>query len=270
MRADPPPSGPIGGGIRWIPPLRRDGALQMAIDEWMLDAVLQSEAAGMLRFYRWSRPSLSLGFHQRRLEERWQTLAQAGRLDLVRRPSGGRAVLHGGCLTYALVWRRPPRSRSLAYRQACRWLQEGFAGLGRPLVFGRQVASAAHGSCFATSTAADLVHPGGAKRIGSAQLWRAGAVLQHGTILLRPPRALWREVFGVDPPPLPDLGLGPEQLILRLREAARRHLPIDGPLREGGLSAGEWAAIGRRRGRYRPSSPGAGPTSPEATMARAT
>ena len=67
-------------------------------------------------------------------------------------------------------------------------LQEAFAALGQPLRFGgdgpRQ--AQARSSCFASGTAADLVHLDGAKRIGSAQLWRGPALLQHGSLLLQP------------------------------------------------------------------------------------
>jgi lipoate---protein ligase len=250
----------------------------MAIDEWLLDqAVGRTTGGAALRFYRWQRPTLSLGFHQRRLEPHWLSLAEAGEIDLVRRPSGGRAVLHGGDLTYALVWPNPPGRRPEAYGMACRWLREAFAELGLPLGFGTQQARGGSANCFATATAADLLHGCGSKRIGSAQLWRRGRLLQHGSILLDPPSGLWRRLFGVDPPALPPLPLGEEDLILRLRRAAMRWLPLGagaGPagaeeltLEERPLSRGEWADIAARLGRYRPLSLLELETSPEATMA---
>ncbi len=156
----------------------------MAIDSWLLDqaADAPSPASGaMLRLYSWERPTLSLGFHQRSIPGRWWELAAAGAIDLVRRPSGGRAVLHAGDLTYALVWPLATPQRREAYTQACEWLRRAFAALGQPLNFGSQAPSRERSSCFATSTAADLVHADGAKRIGSAQLWRRGSLLQHGS-----------------------------------------------------------------------------------------
>jgi len=267
-----------------MPHLCLDGAWQMAIDEWLLDEAVGREGGGAaLRFYRWERPTLSLGYHQRRLEPRWRSLAEAGVIDLVRRPSGGRAVLHAGDLTYALVWPTPPGRRSEAYGMACRWLREGFAQLGLPLSFGAQGAEGAEagsGNCFATATAADLVHGCGAKRIGSAQLWRRGRLLQHGTILLEPPAGLWREVFGVGPPSLPALPMGPEDLTVRLRQAAVRWLPIAGvaggeevkalDLVERPLNGAEREVIAARLGRYRPPPLPGAETSPEATMDWAT
>jgi lipoate-protein ligase A len=97
--------------------------------------------------------------------------------------------------------------------------------MGEPLRSGSQAASLQRSSCFATSTAADLVHANGAKRVGSAQLWRGGHLLQHGSIQLDPCPLLWREVFGVDPPdldPLPLAGIALEEHLLR---SAARWLP---------------------------------------------
>jgi lipoate-protein ligase A len=245
------------GGLRWIPPLRLSGAWQMAIDEWLLDRAVAASAAGphagaSLRFYTWSRPTLSLGHHQRELSPRWLELARRGELQLVRRPSGGRAVLHAAELTYALIWPQAPARRREAYRTACAWLQHGFADLGLPVNFGAEPAAADRPSCFATSTAADLVHADGGKRIGSAQLWRRGVLLQHGSILLAPDPQLWRRVMAEEPPPLAPLALNSQGLIEVLSQAARRHLPIAGAVwSEQVLEPREWSAIAARRARYR-------------------
>lgn len=230
----------------------------MAIDEWLLDGAVAAAASpggpqpgASLRFYTWSRPTLSLGHHQRQLSPRWLALARRGELQLVRRPSGGRAVLHAAELTYALIWPQAPVRRREAYRAACAWLQQGFAELGLPLRFGAEPASVDHPSCFATSTAADLVHADGAKRIGSAQLWRRGVLLQHGSILLAPDPRLWRRVLAEPPPRLAPLGLSNDDLIAVLRQAARRHLPIAGAdWTAQALSPQDWSAVAGRRARY--------------------
>ncbi len=177
--------------------LRADGHTQMALDCHLLDTVRDGPA---VRFYRWDGPWLSLGRHQRNIPQHWQALADAGELSMVRRPSGGDAVLHDGGLTYALVWPDAPRQRHQAYQQACQWLIDGFASLGYRLDFGRQPAVVGADNCFARSTAADLVDERGEKRIGSAQRWSQGRLLQHGEILLDPPAALWTAVFGSDAP----------------------------------------------------------------------
>ncbi|MFM7266772.1 MAG: lipoyl protein ligase domain-containing protein, partial [Cyanobium sp.] len=209
------------------------------------------------------------------LEERWLRLVQEGRLALARRPSGGGAVLHGGDLTYALLWPDPPRQRREAYRLCCGWLRKAFAALGQPLEFGAAPARRDQPHCFASSTAADLVHTGGAKRIGSAQLWRSGCLLQHGSILLAPPAPLWRELFDHDPPPLAELPLAGAALMAQLRRCAERHWqPLGGQALElKPLGPAERAAIRLGRQRYMvptEAGEGWGETSPAATMPRAT
>jgi len=258
-----PTQGPL-----WVATTALDGAWQMAIDSWLLD-----QGRPAFRLYRWQRPTLSLGFHQRQLEPHWPELVNKGVIDLVRRPSGGRAVLHAGSLTYALVWPSPPPSRREAYRLSCVWLQLAFETLGLPLVFGDQAANLQGSNCFALSTAADLVHAGGSKRIGSAQLWRRGQLLQHGSILLDPPKALWQQVFGQEPPPLPELPVGPDQLEQCLLNAAGQALPealrgAPNGARPRVLEAHELAQIaGRIPDHQLASIP---PTSPVATMVRTT
>ena len=181
-----PTSGSPG---RLIPNLTGDGPTQMAIDAMLLD---QAKQAPVLRFYQWDGPWLSLGRHQRNMPQHWDQLAKEGCLRMVRRPSGGQAVLHAGGLTYALIWPSAPRRRKQAYREACQWLIDGFSQLGQPLQFGDDPAGVNGSNCFASSTAADLVDPAGVKRIGSAQCWQRGRLLQHGEILLDPPPALWQ------------------------------------------------------------------------------
>ena len=231
---------------RWIPPLAGSGPFQMALDELLLDqAVAARVPQACLRLYSWSGPWLSLGYHQRHLPAAWLALARQGQLGLVRRPSGGRAVLHGGSLTYALIEPNPARDRRQAYRDHCRWLQRAFAEMGLPLSFGTARAAADSGSCFARSSAADLVHSNGAKRIGSAQLWRRGVLLQHGSLLIDPPRELWWQLFQELPPELPLLPEGVAALGVRLRRAAEVDLG-GGPLQERPLDRQEWAELHRR------------------------
>ncbi len=204
--------------------------------------MLQQQLASgppMLRLYRWSVPALSLGRHQQRWPAAWRQEA----VQLVRRPSGGRAVLHAGELTYALVFRPPTRDREAVYRHCCQWLQQALAQAGELLHFGQAspAAAAQRSSCFATATAADLVTTRGAKRIGSAQLWHGPALLQHGSLLLDPPAALWQRLFQVDPPALAPLPWGPEQLEQQLRLAAEEYLCPEGLITQP-LSPEEWAA----------------------------
>jgi len=219
----------------------------MAIDAQLLDqARADPDAGAVLRLYRWSRPTLSLGFHQQVVPLHWQEMANSGAIDLVRRPSGGRAVLHGADLSYALIWPAAPGPRKSVYGRCCGWLCRAFGELGLPLRPGRSAPSRDRNSCFATSTSADLVHADGSKRIGSAQLWRGGCLLQHGSILLNPQADLWERIFGEEPPQLPPLALGSADLEALLLRSAARCLPLD----QGGVSLGrrdfsveEWSRL---------------------------
>lgn len=253
----------------------------MGLDAWLLE-----QPRPAFRLYRWQRPTLSLGQHQRRCPSHWSALAADGSLDLVRRPSGGRAVLHGGDITYALVWPEPPRRRVEAYAAASAWLQLAFRRLGLPLAFGAGPARGDLGSpnCFALGTAADLVHADGSKRVGSAQLWRGGRLLQHGAIQLAPCPQLWSRLFGTPPPRLPALPCQGDALERLLLEAAQEALPFPLELeRPEPLRAAELAAVAQRHlhcstvpaaasGQSHPQRPGsaADAVSPDATMLRTT
>lgn len=207
---------------RYLPPLVASGSLQMAIDRWLLQAHAAGVQPPSLRFYRWEPAALSLGYHQRQYPERWQALATEGTLELVRRPSGGRAVLHDGDLTYAIVASGLGRRRQLAYRQLCEFLVVGWQSLGVALHYGRAGRDyARQANCFALATGADLVTAAGEKFIGSAQLWRGGTVLQHGSMRLRPDPALHARVFGTSGS-LPPRSLPSQpEIIVALQQAAR-------------------------------------------------
>lgn len=184
-----------------LPDMVLQGTWQMTLDHWLLKAVDAGTSGPVLRFYHWPWPCLSLGRHQRSYPAPWDALARQGRLELVRRPSGGSAVLHGSGLTYALVLpitMVSGRTGVERYRFCCRWLQQVFAQLGHPLVFGQDPARLASSHCFDRATAADLVGvTDGNKRIGSAQRRSRRALLQHGEMVLwSTPPVLWRQVFG--------------------------------------------------------------------------
>ena len=75
---------------RIVPTLALSGAEQMALDSVLLGHCwAEGQRTPVLRFYRWNRPTLSLGRHQRDMPEHWLRLAGEGHLDLIRRPSGG-------------------------------------------------------------------------------------------------------------------------------------------------------------------------------------
>ncbi len=186
---------------RLIPAVAGQGPDHMAFDALLLEQCQTTNNPGpVLRFYLWEGAWLSLGRHQTPQSSHWLDLVRRGSLKMIRRPSGGGAVLHGGGLTYALIWPHPPRQRREAYRRVNAWISSGLARLGLELSQGDDPALAGSQNCFASATTADLVDPLGHKRIGSAQFWQRGHLLQHGEIPLAPSQQLWEDVFGAAPP----------------------------------------------------------------------
>jgi lipoate-protein ligase A len=189
---------------RLIPCFAAAGNVQMAVDRWLLKQHELGKHPSTLRFYTWSPPAISLGYHQNKYPEFWENLTtnftgENDKLDLVRRPSGGRAVLHQGDLTYAVITSGIGGSRLQAYAKICEFLIQGWRSLGVELNYGQAGRGYIHNpNCFGTATGADLVLADGSKLIGSAQLRKGEAILQHGSILLKPDADLFEQVFGKD------------------------------------------------------------------------
>jgi len=174
---------------RFIARRSDDGASHMALDQALLESATCPSFPPTLRFQRWVPPALSLGRFQKLEEVDLEACAAAG-VEVVRRPTGGRSILHLEDFTYSLVL---PSSMPLppgvveTYTLICRGIVAALRLLGlQPVI---QVGSGARyapsgAACFAASTQADL-RCGDRKVCGSAQLRRGGAVLQHGSILLR-------------------------------------------------------------------------------------
>jgi len=233
---------------RLIPLLQASGRVQMAIDQWLLEQHLAGKHPPTLRFYTWAPAAISLGYHQQRWPEFWQHLSWDGQpVELVRRPSGGRAVLHQGDLTYAVVASGFGSSRLKAYQTICEFLIEGWRAMGLDLHYGEAGRGYIHNpNCFGTATGADLVTADGGKLIGSAQLRRGDAILQHGSMRLRSDVSLFSQVFGEEliPVELPFLGGGNEvfeTVAEALSAAACRCFAIDLEVRP--LSDREWQDI---------------------------
>ena len=189
---------------RLIPLLQTSGQIQMKIDQWLLEQHRLGAHPPVLRFYTWESPTISLGYHQRRWPASWNQLTwQEMPIPLVRRPTGGRAVLHQGDLTYMVITSELMGKRLEIYQTICEFLIEGWRSLGINLHYGTDGRGYIHNpSCFGTATGADLVTAEGYKLIGSAQLRRGKAILQHGSIRLEPDVQLFTQVFGEAMPPI--------------------------------------------------------------------
>jgi lipoate-protein ligase A len=160
----------------------------MAVDESILEAVGRGSSLPTLRLYAWSPACLSLGYAQPVSDADEQRLSQMA-WDLVRRPTGGKAILHTDELTYAVISPQgDPRvagSVLESYRNLSRGLMRGLALLGlEPEAKALQVPERSRGAvCFEVASNYEIA-AGGRKLVGSAQLRRRGAILQHGSLPL--------------------------------------------------------------------------------------
>jgi len=176
------------------------GEDNMRRDLALLDACARAEIPGAVRLYGFSPACLSLGRMQCMDDVDFEACARDG-VDVVRRPSGGRAVLHDQEVTYSVVCRSTDPMFGGRVMESCSRIHDAVAdgltvlgvrtfpralpaNLRRDAREGASVAD-----CFARPAAHELLDDRGRKLVGSAQARRAGALLQHGSVLLEPPRA---------------------------------------------------------------------------------
>lgn len=234
---------------RLIPLLQASGLIQMAIDRWLMAQHQAGNHPPVLRFYTWESPTISLGYHQRHWSSSWQQMTWEERpIQLVRRPTGGRAVLHQGDLTYMVVTSGLTGRRIDTYQAICEFLIQGWRSLGVELQYGSMGRDYARNpNCFGTATNADLVCANGYKLIGSAQLHRGGAVLQHGSMRLKPDAQLFTQVFGEAAPIVVNLAIAQPEVDListvvdALTKAAADCFNVE--LVDQPLSNAEWQEI---------------------------
>ncbi len=202
-----------------ISTLKLSGVEQMALDLHFLEKTIsKTEILFTLRFYLWEGDWISLGYHQKSIPPHWKKLLKDGIIKIVRRPSGGGAVLHSGGITYALTFKKSSY-KNFSYDLVNNWLIKSFTELGLHLERGHLRKSLIKENCFGTSYVSDLVDQYGFKRIGSAQYRKKGAFLQHGEIQLNPPRDLWIKLFGEEPPKKIGLSLDNEGIIKYLKNS---------------------------------------------------
>ncbi len=192
---------------------------QMALDLNSLDQTISNpEIIFTLRFYYWSGDWLSIGYHQKNIPPHWEKLLSNGEIHIVRRPSGGGAVLHSGGITYALTFKKT-YYKILSYEMVNNWLIKSFRELGLKLKNGNLRKSPIKDNCFGTSLISDLVDQDGFKRIGSAQFRKKGAFLQHGEIQTNPSKDLWYKLFKVQAPPKINLDLKNDEIVQHLQKS---------------------------------------------------
>ncbi len=175
--------------IRIITHEANDAFFNMAVDEAISEAVRQELSPPTLRLYRWSRPSLSIGHFQKISEV---NIDYCNKMDypVVRRLTGGRAILHDTELTYSFSARTgsPPFSSSLHenYSVISNAILLGLKGCGinADISFERKRNSGQRNpACFKAVSYGEITI-NGKKVVGSAQKRYSNGFMQHGSILL--------------------------------------------------------------------------------------
>lgn len=173
-----------------------DAAANMAIDEAILLAHQAGKVPPTLRFYGWRPAAVSLGYSQLAAGEIDLDACRDRGVGVVRRLTGGRAVLHDAELTYSIVVREGqagiPPTITGAYHHFSQGLLAGLAHLGvearlsipRAAYGQRQPRSHASAACFDAPAHYEIT-AAGRKLVGSAQVRTGGAILQHGSLLLK-------------------------------------------------------------------------------------
>jgi lipoate-protein ligase A len=209
--------------LRWRvvndPPL--PGAVNMARDHGL--AVSLQARAGVLRLYRWDPPTVSFGRNEPSKGLYSKEKAEKEGVAFVRRPTGGRAVLHHQELTYALVF---PLGAFGGLKKAYRLVNEGLlAGLqklGVPVQLAASLGPSLPpdaGACFRQPAEGEVTALG-RKLIGSAQVRIGDSFLQHGSIILDGDQDMLRRLRADDEPVPPPatlkslLGVVPELDVL--------------------------------------------------------
>jgi lipoyl(octanoyl) transferase len=167
----------------------------MALDEALLDWHSEGKIPPTIRFYGWDPATLSIGYFQKVEKEINLDAVKEHGLGFVRRPTGGRGVLHEHELTYSVIVSEEhpemPKTVTEAYRVISEGILKGFQGLGLEAYFAvPKTAEEREGLknprsavCFDAPSWYELVVEG-RKVAGSAQTRQKGVILQHGSILL--------------------------------------------------------------------------------------
>lgn len=174
--------------FRFIDSDINNGYYNMALDEVLSYKISKGESLPILRFYRWNPACLSLGYFQDALKEINFEGLKKHCIDLVRRLTGGRAVLHDIEITYSIIiplnfdW--IPNSINESYKIISFALLEGLKKLGIKASLSKKISGKiphTSSACFDAPSSYELI-ANGKKIIGSAQKRFNGILLQHGSI----------------------------------------------------------------------------------------
>lgn len=194
------------GAWRTLVTLPRSGAANMALDHALMERARRT-GERVLRVYTWSTPTLSLGRHQVACGRVNAEAARSLGVALVRRPTGGRALLHHREVTYSVT---APLGRGDSVREWYAAINEILLGALRslgvnaePAVVEGRTPLPGSGSCFVRADEGEI-SVDGRKLVGSALLRQEDALLQHGSILIDDDQHLLAELLPAgEAPPTP-------------------------------------------------------------------
>jgi lipoyl(octanoyl) transferase len=173
--------------------------LNMGVDLALLELHARGVSPPTLRFYQWDPPAVSLGYFQRRHSIDLSACKAMG-LDVVKRPTGGHAVLHENDLTYSVIAGAAegiPVKLTDAYELLGDGLVIGFRLLGLETVrAGDNLSAPETDICFMRFAVGDILH-NGKKFVGSALTLKGSSILQHGSLVLDSQRHRWASVMNL-------------------------------------------------------------------------
>lgn len=232
----------------YIPFETRTGAENMAIDHYLLD---NPRALPILRGYNFTRPTLTLGRYQKIEQGYIEQMMHEG-IDVVKRVSGGRSVLHVEDFTYSLTFPKGHKvadfnSIKASYQAISGYFQEFFNSLGIEVeVASRVLGEQGSSECFASTSYYELTYKS-KKLMGSAQSRNQKGILQHGTLYVSYPRSEGRqsgEKGNTAIVPLSELGIETNaKLFYEMFLLFLSHFHIE--LKEYTFSNQEWEQIQR-------------------------
>ena len=189
---------------RWISDGHQSAERNMAVDAALLRDCEQGRIPPTVRLYGWSEPAITIGYSQRAEEELDLERCQELGIAVVRRPTGGRALLHHRELTYAVVApvSLAPFDRGLkaTFSAISEALLVGLQGLGiqGDINMSKQRPELARSpACFASLNHCEITVDG-AKLVGSAQKRTAKAFLQHGSLIIEADHKLFTSLLKFD------------------------------------------------------------------------
>lgn len=172
----------------------QEPSYNMALDEKLMDWHRAGDIPPTIRFYEWEPATLSIGYFQRVDRDIDLEAVAAHKAGFVRRPTGGRAVLHDDEVTYSVIVREDhplmPQSVTEAYRVISQGLLEGFREMGLEAEFSipkteeekSDLRNPRSAVCFDAPSWYEMV-VNNRKIAGSAQTRQRGIILQHGSII---------------------------------------------------------------------------------------